>query len=485
MIVRDRVGIAALVAVAMLTACGTDSGDNIAQIDDSNTVQTEGSAAQVEGSHAAGTEDGNAGQTEGGDAVRNESRDIPQSEDRDVTPIAEFPSALAASTEAVLDAAVGFGIELAARIAAEEPRANIVLSPISAALALAMTMNGASGETFEAMRAGLGLGTLTQEQLNAAYREWIDFLTQLDPSVRLEIANGVWANEGVPFHDAFLQAVEANFRARIESRSFADSETLDEINNWVAEHTDGMIDSILDGLDPALVMLLVNAVYFEGAWTTEFDTADTRRTPFQREDGSVVDVDMMSVQNIELLRARGDDYSAIEVPYGNEMFAMVLVLPDAGIRARDWLAMLDAEAWRALIERLAPDRLNLVSLPKFTLSFDVYLNSALQAMSMDPAFMPGADFTRMSPLGQQMCIDYVRQKARIEVDERGTRAAAATSVGIGVVSFNGFIADRPFVLMIRERTSNSVLFVGLVGDPTAEDPGPEPLVSDCTGAALP
>src|SRR5690606_2075752 len=166
-------------------------------------------------------------------------------------------------------------------------------------------------------------------------------------------------------------------------------------------------------------------------------------------------------------------------------FAMVIVLPDTGVSARDWLAGLDAEEWDAIVAGLAPRRLNLLSIPKFTLTFDTYLNDPLKAMGMEPAFKPGADFTRMSPLGQQMCIDFVRQKTHVEVDERGTRAAAATSVGVGVVSFNGFVADRPFVFVIRERVSGTVLLVGLVGDPTADDSGPQPLVSDCTGTMLP
>lgn len=393
--------------------------------------------------------------------------------------------ALTASDEAVVDATVGFGLELAARMAAADSRANVVLSPLGASMALGMTMNGAGGATLDAMRSALGFGTLPPEQINAAYRDLIDRLTSLDPNVRLETANAVWTREGVGFHDAFLQAVRAAFDGRTEALDFADPSAPSTINQWVAERTGGLIDGIVDGLDPSLVMLLVNAIYFEGAWTTQFDPANTRRGTFRREDGSETDVDMMSIGNVEVLRGRGESYSAIELPYGDEAFAMVVVLPDEGVGARDWLAGLDADQWRGVVEGLRPDRLDQLSLPKFTLTYDAYLNDALKALGMTPAFRPRADFTRMSPSGDQMCIDFVRQKTRVDVDERGTRAAAATGVGIGVVSFTAFVADRPFVFVIRERASGAILFVGLAGDPAAEDPGPEPFVSECTGTMLP
>jgi len=155
---------------------------------------------------------------------------------------------------------------------------------------------------------------------------------------------------------------------------------------------------------------------------------------------------------------------------------MVVVLPTD---ARQFLATLDADRWRDLVDGLTPAELDVVSIPRFTLDFDTYLNDALKAMGMEVAFRPGADFTRLSPQGDAMCISFVRQKTFVEVNERGTRAAAVTAVGVGRTSFNGLVANQPFVFAIRERLSGTLLFVGMVGDPTAEDPGPEPLVSEC------
>ncbi len=395
-------------------------------------------------------------------------------------PITELPRALTVSEQALISASNVFGLGLAARVAASDTRPNVVLSPLSASMALGMTLNGADGATFDAMRGALGFGSLSQDEINASYRDLIDLLTDLDPAVRFEIANAIWAKEGVPFHQAFFDAVAAAFDARAESRDFSDPATLAAINAWVEDHTDGLIDSIVEELDPALVMLLVNAIYFDGAWATQFDPEDTRRQSFTRADGSTVSVDMMSLTDVEVRVGFGPAYMAAELPYGGRAFSMVLVVPDD---ARDWLASLDAGAWAALVAGLAPQELDLVSIPKFTLTYDAYLNRPLQAMGMDPAFRPGADFTRMSPIGNQLCIDFVRQKTFIEVDERGTRAAAVTSVGVGVTSFSGFVVDRPFVFAIRERLSGTILFVGLVGDPTAEDPGPDPITTDCLQAA--
>jgi serpin B len=392
-------------------------------------------------------------------------------------PITELPRALTVIEQEVISQANVFGLELLRETVARDDRPNIVLSPLSASMALGMTLNGAADGTFDAMRSALGFEGLTQEEINGAFRDLIELLTTLDPAVRFDIANSIWANENVQFHDAFLQAVSDAFGAATESRDFTDPATLAAINAWVEDNTNGFIDRILDSLDPALVMLLINAIYFDGAWTNQFDPADTNSGPFTREDGFTVEVDMMSMSDAEFPRSFGPGYSAIELPYGGGAFSMVLVLPQAN--PRDFVSGLDGALWDWTVSELSESSLDLRRVPKFTLSYDAYLNEPLKAMGMDVAFTPAADFTAMSPVGDQFCIDFVRQKTFIEVDERGTKAAAVTAVGVGVTSFNGLILDRPFVFAIRERFSGTILFTGLVGDPTAEDPGPEPFAREC------
>ena len=391
--------------------------------------------------------------------------------------ITVLPRALTVVERHVIDSSNSFGFSLLREVVERDERPNIVLSPFSASMALGMTLNGAAGETFDAMRSTLGFAGLTQEEINESYRGLIELLTQLDPSVRFDIANSIWTNQNVLFLDAFIQAVTDAFGARVESRDFSDPATLAAINRWVDENTNGFIERIIDELDPDLAMLLINAIYFDGTWTTQFDPDKTRRQPFFRADGSTVEVDMMSVSNPEFPFGGGFGYSAVELPYGGAAFSMVIIVPHGDARA--FARSLDMGKWEEVISSLDPRELDLVSLPKFELSYDVFLNEALKAMGMDVAFRGGADFTRMSPIGDQLCIDFVRQKVFIEVDERGTRAAAATAVGSGPTSFNGLIIDRPFVFAIRERLSGTILFVGLVDDPTAIPEKPEPVVSDC------
>lgn len=395
-------------------------------------------------------------------------------------PITELPRALTPAELEVVGEANAFGLALLARMVDTDQRPNVILSPLSASMALGMTMNGAANGTFDAMRSTLGFGSLSQPEINQAYRGLIDLLADLDPNVRFEIANAIWANQDVPFHNAFFDAVGDAFDAKVASSDFASSATLDAINRWVSDNTDGLIDSIIDSLDPDLVMVLLNAIYFDGSWTTQFDPADTRSGTFTREDGSSVQVDMMNLDGVELPLAGTPAYQAVELPYGGGAFSMLVVVPNAFTTdTRAFLTGLDADDWAAIIAGLNPIEVDLVSIPKFTLSYDAYLNDALRTMGMDVAFGPDADFTAMSPVGDGLCIDFVRQKTFIEVDESGTRAAAVSGVTVGPTSFLGLVADHPFAFAIRERLSGTILFAGMVGDPTAEDPGPEPFEGNC------
>ena len=395
-------------------------------------------------------------------------------------PLEELPRPLTPGEAVVIERSNAFGIDLLREVLEVDDRTNVVLSPLSASMVLAMTLNGAAGTTLDGMRTALRLEGLSQEEINDSYRGLMSLLTDLDPLVDVSIANSAWANERHSFHQAFFDAVTEHFDGRVESRDFGDPNTLREINAWVDRSTRGLIEHILQEgeLDPGLALLLLNAVYFEGRWRAGFDPEDTRPGVFTRDDGSTVTVDMMHLTDVEFPYGQTDDLVAVELPYGGGAYSMVIALPRRST-PREVLAGMDARGWDTLMGSLGPRVLDGLSLPRFVMEYDSFLNDALTDMGMGIAFTRQADFSDLAP--EHLCMDFVRQKTFIEVDEAGTRAAAVTAVGIRPVSFFGFLADRPFLFAIRERLSGAILFVGVIGDPAASDSGPPEFPASCQG----
>ncbi len=386
--------------------------------------------------------------------------------------IEELPRALTATEQALVGAGESFAFDFLTEVARAEARAtNVFVSPLSASMALGMALAGAEAGTYAAMRDALGLAALSRDEIGASYASLISLLTDLDPDVRIEIGNSVWLRDGFEPEATYLVEVERDFGARVAALDFDDPAAADTINAWVADATEGLIDGIVDPpIDPLTVAFLINAIYFQGDWTLQFDVADTRPGEFRRDDGSVVSAPFMHLSDGTFPFAWTPDYVAVELPYGGEAFAMTVVVPTGEAGLGGFVEGLDVEGWKDIVGGLAPAEAR-VSLPKFRLEYEQELNDALQALGMGPAFDPGlADFSRMhrDALAMQLHISRVKQKAFVEVDEKGTRAAAVTSVEVGVTSAPpDFTADRPFLFAIRERLSGTILFVGLVFDPTA------------------
>jgi serpin B len=221
-------------------------------------------------------------------------------------------------------------------------------------------------------------------------------------------------------------------------------------------------------------------VYFKGTWERQFDKDATRNAPFRRADGSQVTVPMMHLAEGAVLATSTSAFQAVELPYGGRAFAMTIVVPNEGRDLSDLGALLDADAWDTLVADLDSTNLE-VKIPRFRLAYEELLNQPLKDMGMRIAFSGSADFTRLTPVARHdaVCIHFVKQNSFVEVNEQGTEAAAVTTVGIGIVSARPmFVADRPFLFAIRERLSGTILFIGAIGDPTAEEsekaeaPGP-------------
>ena len=245
---------------------------------------------------------------------------------------------------------------------------------------------------------------------------------------------------------------------------FSDPASADVINDWVAEKTNDKIDEIVQApIDPMTVMFLINAIYFNGTWTYEFDPALTEMAPFHSKDGSTGQV-MMMAQEADLLYGWTESYQVVDLPYGGGAFTMTIVLPREDVDLDALIAALDAEGWAGLTADLEVTGLKLF-LPRFKLEYEKVLNDALKALGMEVAFSGGADFSGIAP-DRQLYISSVKQKSFVEVDEEGTEAAAATVVEIREVSIDGgppqLRIDRPFLFALRERLSGTILFLGKV-----------------------
>lgn len=362
-----------------------------------------------------------------------------------------------------------FGLELFQKVAGNGGSSeNIFISPTSVALALAMTYNGSDGGTMTAMENTLGKNGLTLEEINGSYKSLIDALVSADPDVLLEIANSIWYRQGFSVLPEFVDANQEYYDAEVSDLDFNLPGAPDVINTWVDEKTHGRITEIIQQIPAETVMYLINAIYFKGTWLYEFDEELTADDQFYAAGNSVT-VPFM-VQEAGVGYAANDDFSMIELPYGQGNFSMVVMLPNEGHATDDILPLLTSENWDQWLDAMTTQDV-MIKLPKFKFEYKNQLNDELSDMGMGVAFTDMADFTKINPAGN-LFISKVLHKSFIEVNEEGTEAAAVTSVEISLTSFPGtqplqFVADHPFVFAIREKDTGAILFMGLMQDPSS------------------
>jgi serpin B len=379
--------------------------------------------------------------------------------------LTELPRSHSPSEVRIVAGANAFAFDLLRRVsAAQAPDSNAFLSPLSASLALGMTLNGANGETYDAIRAALRLEGMAETEINQGYRGLYELLVGLDTRTEMQIANSIWGHHGLPLEPAFIEASRTWFDAEVRVLDFRSPEALSAINGWVSGKTNGRIPRLLDQLSPQEVLFLVNAIYFKGKWRQAFDARETRQGPFHGADGRDRSAPLMRLRE-DLRYHETEDYHAVDLLYGNGAFAMTVLLPRAGRTPAGLLAELNPERWRALTEQFQEREVTL-TLPKFRLEYGRTLKDDLAAMGMDIAFGAGADLYRIADVRpDRLFLTRVDQKTFVEVNEEGTEAAAATGVGVGVTSAPvpvEMTVDRPFVFAIRERFSGAVVFLGAI-----------------------
>ncbi|UCF20909.1 MAG: serpin family protein, partial [Gemmatimonadota bacterium] len=315
-------------------------------------------------------------------------------------------------------AELAFGLRLLRQVhGLEEGGANIFISPLSVASALAMTYNGAAGTTEEAMRATLGLGGSTAGQTSEAYKSLGDRLLKLDPAVEFLPANSMWYREGLDIEPDFLEVNRRYFDAEVAALDFDSPEAAPTINAWVEERTNGLIDQIVEPpIDPFMMLFVINAIYFKGQWATPFQPELTAPRPFTLADGNEKLVAMMTYDSDEpVAHYQGGGVEALELLYGDSAFSMTIVMPEAAGSIGSLVDSLTPEKWGAILGGLRVGRFELY-MPKFKLEYERTLNDVLAAMGLGVAFDPReADFSRIRDGSPPLYISEVKHKTYVDV----------------------------------------------------------------------
>ena len=376
------------------------------------------------------------------------------------------PINLSPMQKTVANSTTDFSFKIFKELASAENDSNVFISPLSISYALAMTANGANGETLQEMLSVLGFGNLTQEDLNSALSSLMSLLTHADPDVILNISNSIWYRQGFPVEQTFLDINKKYYDAEIRPLDFASSDAVDIINSWVSTNTNGKIKEIIKQIDPMTVMFLINAIYFKGIWKYTFDKEKTFQGEFTTLSGKQVECPMMQMK-ADLPYFETDDFQAVSLDYGNGDFAMALFLPKSGKKAEDIVRLLNSSLWNKCVTEFDSGKQEItVILPRFKTRYEVTLNDTLKKMGMRKAFSGRqADFSRMCKTFE-LYIDRVIHKTYVSVDEQGTEAAAVTVVEMRYTSTGMSInIDRPFVFVIYEKSSGTVLFEGKINNP--------------------
>jgi len=389
------------------------------------------------------------------------------SKNDEILPSEPVPISLTTDQTALIESGNEFAFDIFKNnISGENEGKNVMISPLSISSALSMTINGANGETREAMLEALRLKGITVDAVNKAYRDLTKALISVDKRVLISIANSVWTEDDFNVKKAFIDVLTQYYDAQSEAFDINDPNAPARMNAWIENKTNGLIKDMIESLDDNTVMLLINAIYFKGKWASEFDRTKTENLPFYLTSGSV-NVPMMK-QKSDFSVYEGNGFVMAEFPYGQGNFVMDVILPDQSSSLSGTMNLITDANFNGWISQMRKRETD-VTFPKFKYGFKKKLKDVLSNMGMGIAFTDAADFSNISEQ-YDLLINEVTHQSFIETDEEGTEAAAATVVEIGLTSVGPtsfeFRMDRPFIFIIRETTTNSILFMGRVADPS-------------------
>lgn len=371
------------------------------------------------------------------------------------------------SEQSLVESDNAFGLKIFKAInESEDENTNIFISPLSISMAIGMTLNGAAGDTKEAIEKTLELNGLTTDEINKSYRSLIDLFKGLDNNVQFDIANSIWTRSGFTPLPSFVDVNKKYFDAEIRELDFSQPDAKDIINGWVEEKTNNKIKDLIAYIPPNAVMYLINAIYFNGSWKYEFDKEKTFDAMFSTEQNGLAACQYM-IQDNKFDYFGNNEYSTINLPYGNGVYSMAIFLPRKENKIDEFLSEICDPNWSGWAANYEETELTL-TMPKFKFDSDYNLNDVLKNLGMDIAFGGDADLSKLFG-GTGFFISNVEHKTFVEVNETGTEAAAATSVEISYECATPRMdLTRPFIFVIKENKSGSIMFMGKIGNPALD-----------------
>ena len=374
---------------------------------------------------------------------------------------------LSAKQQEIANSGNVFSLGILQKVSASETSGNFMISPLSIDYALAMTANGAKNNTLNEMLSALDFNDFEILEFNEYFSYLMSEIVDIDSEVELKIANSIWYRNDYSFLQSFFVVNQEYYKAYVKSLDFASSNAVSEINNWVSDNTNNKITKIIDGIPSDAVMYLINAVYFYGSWQYEFDKSNTQKQNFYLEDGNSVSVDMMEMET-GLKYYYTLDYQVVEIPYGQGNFVMDVILPAANTDIGDFVSNLNSDLWIEITQGLYSQNM-VLKMPKFKFEYEKELNPSLQEMGIIDLFTGNADLSGMNGTGG-LYVSKVKHKTYIDVNEEGTEVAAVTAVEVSYTSADPdaplfFTLDKPFIFIIREKSTGVILFEGVMRNP--------------------
>jgi serpin B len=344
----------------------------------------------------------------------------------------------------------------------ENSEKNFFVSPLGLHMALGMLMNGSATSSEQELLKTLKLEGLSIDEINANYLKLIEGLPLVDSKVTNLLANSVWQDVNFKTEQSYLDILKEHFKAELYKENFAQAATVNKINKWASDHTNGKIEKILEEISPDQVMFLINALYFKGDWANQFDTKQTYKTVFTGLNKSS-QVDMMAKIDTFAF-ADFSNYKITELNYGSGQYSMVFVLPNTGIPLDNIIKNMNTSSWAQDLSKLKVQKIEL-EVPKLKMEYSIKLNDVLIEMGIPSIFNSAADLSKISPPAGKLKVGFVKQDSFVEIDEKGTEAAAVTTIGIEVTSvpsYPRFVCNKPFLFFIREKSSNTIQFMGKI-----------------------